>query len=130
MINIKNKQYFCTKRIKMDNNKKVLIGLSVLAIAGVGFYFWKKNKDKDDALKSIQQKLNVNPNNQPVATVQPVAPVQTTANTEIKSSFDGDFSAYKCSCTGKKIDRNSDAEVFDKFKKSCVKNGGIIMEIK
>ena len=108
----------------MENNKKVLIGISVLAIAGVGFYFWKKNKDKDNALKSIQQKLNVNPSTQPIAPAQPVV------NTEVKSSFDGEFSAYKCSCTGKQIDRNSDSEVVENFKKSCLKNGGMLIDIK
>lgn len=110
----------------MENNKKVLIGLSVLAIAGVGFYFWKKNKDKDDALKSIQQKLNVNPNIKPVTPVSQTPPV----NTELKSSFDGEFSAYKCSCTGKQIDRNSDEETIDNFKKSCLKNGGMLIDVK
>ena len=108
----------------MENNKKVLIGLSVLAIAGVGFYFWKKNKDKDNTLKSIQQKLNINPNTQPTTPVQPIV------STEVKSSFDGEFSAYKCSCTGKQIDRNSDEETLNNFKNSCLKNGGMLIDIK
>lgn len=108
----------------MENNKKVLIGLSVLAIAGVGFYFWKKNKDKDNALKSIQQKLNVNPSTQPIAPVQPIV------NTEVKSSFTGEVVAHKCSCTGKQIDINADKDAFDKFHTSCLKNGGMLIEIK
>jgi hypothetical protein len=112
----------------MENNKKVLIGLSVLAIAGVGFYFWKKNKDKDNALKSIQQKLNINPNINP--NTQPISPVQPIVSTEVKSSFDGEFSAYKCSCTGKQIDRNSDEETLSNFKNSCLKNGGMLIDIK
>ena len=108
----------------MDNNKKVLIGLSVLAIAGVGFYFWKKNKDKDNALKSIQQKLNVNPNTQPIAPAQPVA------NSEVKSSFIGEVVAHKCSCTGKQIDINADKEAMEKFHSSCLKNGGMLIDVK
>lgn len=108
----------------MENNKKVLICLSVLAIAGVTFYFWKKTKDKDDALKSIQQKLNVNPNTQSVATVQP------NANAEVKSSFTREVIAHKCSCTGKQIDINADKDEMDKFHSSCVKNGGMIIDVK
>jgi len=109
----------------MDNNKKVLIGLSVLAIAGVGFYFWKKNKDKNDALKNIQQKLNVNP------TAQPIAPIEKPlSSTEAKSSFIGEVIAHKCSCTGKQIDINADKEAMDKFHSSCVKNGGMVIDIK
>lgn len=112
----------------MDNNKKVIIGLSVLAIAGVGFYFWKKAKDKDNTLKTIQQKLNVNVNAQPLSPI--LAPTSPVVNTEVKSSFDGEFSAYKCSCTGKQIDRNSDEETLGNFKKSCLKSGGMLIDIK
>ena len=112
----------------MENNKKVIIGLSALAIAGVVFYFWKKAKDKDDTLKNIQQKLNVNVNAQPLSPI--LAPTNNVVNTEIKSSFDGEFSAYKCSCTGKQIDRNSDEETLGNFKKSCLKSGGMLIDVK
>jgi LPXTG-motif cell wall-anchored protein len=30
-------------------NKKVLIGLGVLAVAGIGYYMWKKNKDEESS---------------------------------------------------------------------------------
>lgn len=114
----------------MENNKKILIGLSLLAVAGVGFYFWKKNKDKDDALKSIQTKLNVNPN----PNSQPTIPVGETntakMNAEFKSFFTGDVIAHKCSCTGKQLPVNADKETMDKFHASCIKNGGMIIDIK
>lgn len=106
----------------MENNKKVLIGISVLAIAGIGFYFWKKNKDKDDALKKIQKKIN-----------EPVTPQKVAVNTDLveaKSSFTGEVIAHKCSCTGKQLEINADKEVMEKFHSSCLKNGGMIIDIK
>jgi hypothetical protein len=112
----------------MENNKKVIIGLSALALAGVVFYFWKKNKDENNALKNIQQKLNADTNIKPLNTM--VATTTPIVNSEVKSSFDGEFSSYKCSCTGKEIDRNSDEETLGNFKKSCLKSGGMLIDVK
>lgn len=113
---------------KMDNNKKVLIGLSVLTLAGIGFYFWKKNKDKDSVLKNIQQKLNQDLSSMPKPDVS--SPKVDVKKEETKSSFNNEVIAYKCSCTGKQIDVNAEAEVMNNFKNSCLKNGGVLIDIK
>jgi hypothetical protein len=105
----------------MENNKKVAIILSILSIAGVGFYFWKKNRDKKT------EESNKNPSSPKQVYTMDKKFVESS---DIKSSFDNDFSAYKCSCTGKKIDKNSDEEILEKFKNSCLKNGGSLIEIK
>jgi hypothetical protein len=105
----------------MENNKKVAIILSILSVASIGFYFWKKNRDNK---KDISNK---NP-------LEPKIPYQMDKkfieDKNTKSSFDNEFTNLKCSCTGKKIDKNSDIEILDKFKNSCLKNGGSLIEIK
>lgn len=105
----------------MENNKKVAIILSILSIAGVGFYFWKKNRDKKT------EESNKTPSSpKQIYTMDK----KFVENTGAKSSFDNDFSAYKCSCTGKQIDKNTDEETLNKFKNSCTKSGGMIINIK
>jgi hypothetical protein len=38
-------------------NKKVIIGLGVLAIAGIGYYMWKKNKTENNS--NVSGKIKV-----------------------------------------------------------------------
>jgi hypothetical protein len=41
-------------------NKKLYIGLGVLALAGIGYYIWKKNEEKEKSkLSSDDMKSNV-----------------------------------------------------------------------
>jgi hypothetical protein len=109
----------------MENNKKIIIGISLLAVAGIGFYFWKKNKDKKDALVNLKNTIDTPPiksNIEPVNQVLMKTPIQ-----EVKKDS---FVAHKCSATGKISNSSMDAKTLEDFKTSCLKNGGMLVEIK
>jgi hypothetical protein len=48
-------------------NKKVIIGLGVLAVAGIGYYMWTKNKPENKSeflgFKTKKRETNSNPTN-------------------------------------------------------------------
>lgn len=110
----------------MENNKKIIIGISLLAVAGIGFYFWKKNKDKKDALVNLKNTIDTPPINKSVEPITNQALIKTPIQEVKKDSI----VSYKCSATGKVSDASMDAKTLEAFKTSCLKNGGSLIEIK
>lgn len=113
--------------MKSNGNKTVIGVISVLTIIGLGFYFWKKRKDSsskgiDDSSVNKLSTPNLTPINKEVVPTENKEVVKPTETTQA--------SMYKCSCTGKMIDVNTDEETLKKFKESCVKNGGMVIEVK
>jgi hypothetical protein len=109
----------------MENNKKIIIGISLLAVAGIGFYFWKKNKDKKDALVNLKNTIDTPPIK---SNIEPVN--QSLIKTPIQEVKKDSIVSYKCSATGKVSDTSMDAKTLETFKTSCLKNGGSLIEIK
>lgn len=112
----------------MENNKKIIIGISLLAVAGIGFYFWKKNKDKKDALVNLKNTIDTPPIGGSQHGIEPInQALIKTPNQEVKKDS---IVSYKCSATGKVSDASMDAKTLETFKTSCLKNGGSLIEIK
>lgn len=112
------------------NNNSVIATLSVLTIIGLGFYFWKKRKDSlNEADNSNINKLSnpiVGSNNSSLELKPNNINSNDSDNNESKDVSIG----YKCSCTGRIIDINTDEESLNKFKDSCIKKGGMVIEVK
>lgn len=111
------------------NNKSVIATLSVLTIIGLGFYFWKKRKDSLNEADNYNINKLSNPivgsNNSSLESKPSDIKSNNSDNNETDISI-----CYKCSCTGRIIDINTDEESLNKFKDSCIKKGGMVIEVK